>query len=249
MEKFIKKCPVCDTEIQYNKKALLRQSLKRNSKCNICYKEGVSLMFKGKQKTDEHKKKLSKLKKGINLSEEHKKNISIGGKGKKRTLEQKQNYKKSKTGDKNPSKQSWVRKKTSNSITKLYLEKPEIKQQISNSLKLFFENNPDILNNRKAWSINQFSDKFTSIELKVKNILDELCIENIHNKKIGKYWADFTIGNKIIETDGSYWHSKEKDDIKDEFLIKEGYCVLRLSEDDINKNIETVRSKIIEFCK
>jgi len=232
MEKFIKKCPICKLEIEYKNNKALSQSIIRNSKCKNCNSIDISLRHTGKKFTKEHKKNLSKAKeKYKDFYRDRLIQINKNKKGKSLSETHKKNLSISKIGDKNPTKQKWVREK------------------ISNSLKIFHKNNPDATNNNKPWNINQYSDKFTDIELNVKNILDELQINSIHNKKIGRFWADFTIGNKIIEVDGEYWHNKEKDDKKDKFLIENGYIILRLKGKEIKKNINIIREKIIKFLK
>ena len=65
--------------------------------------------------------------------------------------------------------------------------------------------------------------------------------------------VDFKFGDKIIEFDGDYWHSKikqiEKDKLRDEFLVKKGYNVLRIKESDYTKNKEETVNKCINFLK
>lgn len=64
---------------------------------------------------------------------------------------------------------------------------------------------------------------------------------------------DFKYKNKIIEFDGNYWHSKEKqiqqDIIRDEFLISEGYEILRVKESDYIHNKESIILKCMKFLK
>jgi very-short-patch-repair endonuclease len=64
-----------------------------------------------------------------------------------------------------------------------------------------------------------------------------------HNKKIGKYFPDFVIGNLIIEIDGKQWHKdKEKDTQRDLILNSHGYTVIRISTDE---NIESKLEEIV----
>jgi very-short-patch-repair endonuclease len=60
-------------------------------------------------------------------------------------------------------------------------------------------------------------------------IFDLLTNSNIafeHQKKVNKYYPDFTIGNIIIEVDGDWFHrDKEKEEKRDVILIAEGYEV------------------------
>ena len=64
-----------------------------------------------------------------------------------------------------------------------------------------------------------------------------------HNKKIDKYYPDFVIGNIVIEIDGSQWHDKEKDKIRDAVLIAQGYKVFRIdSKENIEERIKEILS-------
>lgn len=72
--------------------------------------------------------------------------------------------------------------------------------------------------------------------------LTKLGIQFEHNKKVGEYYPDFTIGNLIIEIDGDYWHNKEKDKIRDEQLNKLGFNVIRIST---KENIENKLREIL----
>lgn len=61
------------------------------------------------------------------------------------------------------------------------------------------------------------------------NLLTKNNVNFQHNKKIGKYYPDFTIGTTIIEIDGRHWHNVEKDAIRDKNLNELGYTVYRFS--------------------
>jgi very-short-patch-repair endonuclease len=93
--------------------------------------------------------------------------------------------------------------------------------------------------------------KETGIELKLQSLLVDMQIEFITQKPIlGVTIADiFIYPNVALFADGKYWHhSTEKQEHKDrsitQKLKKGGYIVLRLEEDEINKDIETVRKKV-----
>ena len=82
----------------------------------------------------------------------------------------------------------------------------------------------------------------TSIELKVKNYLDEKGISYIHPFNLGdKFQCDFYISvlNLIVECDGTYWHSLEKmkksDKRKNAYAKKCGFNIIRLTEEQINQ--------------
>lgn len=155
--------------------------------------------------------------------------INKGRKGSKNSQEQRDRKAKSKMGDLNPAKRLDVRKKISDAITKLFDENPEYKVAISKSMKKYLEEHPEVLENRKAISINQFSDKFTDIEEIIANELDKIGWPYQHNCKIGKYFPDFVIGDIIIECDGEYWHKDiSKEAARDTYLKDRGYKIHHL---------------------
>lgn len=92
----------------------------------------------------------------------------------------------------------------------------------------------------------------TSIELIIRNFLKELNIEYIPHKDIlGLYQCDIFIPyyNLVIECDGNYWHKypfgTERDKLRTESMINNGYKVLRLWESDIRQmSIETFKEKL-----
>jgi very-short-patch-repair endonuclease len=98
--------------------------------------------------------------------------------------------------------------------------------------------------------------KRTSLEEKMKTILDSLCME--FSEQISTrsgFVVDFAIyvdrskNQKIaIETDGSPWHtsakSRQRDGLRDHILRKEGWKILRFDEkftsQDVKQKIDTV---------
>jgi very-short-patch-repair endonuclease len=112
--------------------------------------------------------------------------------------------------------------------------------------------------------------KDTSIEVKLQNFLKELCIEFYTHQYIKdiehKYQCDIFIPtmNMIIEADGDYWHGNPKmyldielnkrqkqkrfnDDIRTKELLKKGYRVVRIWENEIKEmTLDNFKEKIIE---
>ena len=94
--------------------------------------------------------------------------------------------------------------------------------------------------------------KETGIELKLQGLLLSMGIEFVTQKPLlGVTVVDiFVFPNVAIFADGSYWHSgseKEyRDSEKTRKLKKAGYVVLRLDEKEINKDVETVKKKLLE---
>ena len=62
---------------------------------------------------------------------------------------------------------------------------------------------------------------------------------------------DFKCGDKVIEFDGDYWHStekqKERDRLRDEYLTFNGYQVLRIKESEYKKNKEKIINECLMF--
>lgn len=82
----------------------------------------------------------------------------------------------------------------------------------------------------------------TSIEVIIRTFLDTLPLPYQQEAQIGRYAVDFLIPslNLVIECDGIYWHRDKRRDIaKNHFLKKQGYQLLRLSEDSITSGKAT----------
>lgn len=94
--------------------------------------------------------------------------------------------------------------------------------------------------------------KETGIELKLQALLLAMDIEFVTQKPLlGVTVADIFISpNVAVFADGTYWHSgamKEyKDAEKTKMLLRAGYVVLRLTETEIEKDIDGVGKKIKE---
>jgi hypothetical protein len=116
--------------------------------------------------------------------------------------------------------------------------------------------------------ITQFNDKFSKISQDLFwNIYTELvekdgCYFYELNREYTFYvWeknmkiinVDFKLGNKIIEFDGDYWHSKPeqkiKDNQRDDFLIKKGYIIKRIKESDYKNNKNKIINECLNFLK
>jgi very-short-patch-repair endonuclease len=92
--------------------------------------------------------------------------------------------------------------------------------------------------------------KETGIELKLQEMLTAMGIEFVTQKPIlGVTIADvFIYPNVAVFADGTYWHSgamkEHKDKEKTDKLKKGGYVVLRLEEEEINKDEQSVQEKL-----
>ena len=63
------------------------------------------------------------------------------------------------------------------------------------------------------------------------------------------YFPDFVLNNKIIEYDGKYWHTKEKDVIRNKFYNDNGYQILSINESDFRRGYkpETTIIKCLNY--
>lgn len=96
--------------------------------------------------------------------------------------------------------------------------------------------------------------RLTSLEKKAEEILDKMGIEYIpqYPTRTG-FVIDFALLGKdrkvAIELDGTKWHSskeaQQRDRFKDYQLRREGWKVIRIKEDEINK-MEELLSSVIE---
>lgn len=112
---------------------------------------------------------------------------------------------------------------------------PGVIDKIRQTLLKTYREHPEILENRKASGHNQFSNHYTSIEAEIAKVLTDYKISFEHNKRIGRYFADFFIfGDVVVECDGEYWHKDpEKDLRKDFYMYEQGYSVFRFTESRI----------------
>jgi len=79
----------------------------------------------------------------------------------------------------------------------------------------------------------------------------ELNREVVINNDSKTYIPDFVFKNKIIEYDGSYWHDKTKDNLRDLFYINNGYKTLIVTDNDFNrqKKPKEIVDKCINFLR
>lgn len=89
----------------------------------------------------------------------------------------------------------------------------------------------------------------SSAEKKVREILEELDLAYIREKRIGEYSVDFYLGFHIcIEVQGEYWHSKldriQADKRKRVFLRKRGYHVIYIWESELENAIAIIEKQL-----
>jgi very-short-patch-repair endonuclease len=205
-------------------------------------KRKLSEIGKGRVVTDETKKKISEGNKGKINSEETRRKISEGNKGKIVSEESRRKMSESRKGRVFTEEH---RKHLSESGKGRKLSE-ESKKKKGESYKRFIKDHPE----KHPNYIMAQKGFISSIERKVKDILDELNISYEPNYPIFNYFVDFAILDKklIIECDGDYWHNlpgaKERDKERQTQLESFGWSFIRFSESEINKDIDFVRSKL-----
>lgn len=94
--------------------------------------------------------------------------------------------------------------------------------------------------------------KVTRIELAIQKLLNDLGVHYIFQAKVGLYGCDFYLPDHklIIETDGTYWHSlpanQARDKEKTNYLMNNGYRLLRLPESQITYDINSCKKQIVK---
>ncbi len=90
----------------------------------------------------------------------------------------------------------------------------------------------------------------TGIEVRIDALLTTMRVAFISQKPLGTFMVDFYVPSArlVIECDGAYWHSlpvnQGRDARKDGWLRAHRYRVLRLTEYDINSDIDWCRTLI-----
>lgn len=106
-----------------------------------------------------------------------------------------------------------------------------------------------------SWTVHNQDRECTSIEIATAQMLDSLNVDYEQQFKIGRYLCDFTLPEHklVIECDGIYWHSSAKqqatDKRKNEYLMDQGYTVLRLSGDTIRESPTQCKEAILNLLK
>jgi hypothetical protein len=120
------------------------------------------------------------------------------------------------------------------------------KKRVDNIIKLSI-NACSKISQELFWLIYKQLSNEEKINCHFKELNEEISI----NKDGKTYIADFVYKNKIIEYDGSYWHDKDKDIIRNSFYYNNGYEVLIITDDQFNRQKKTkeVINKCVNFLK
>lgn len=119
--------------------------------------------------------------------------------------------------------------------------KKQLSKLFSDSAKRRYKNGDTTI----GW---QSRNKMSRPEKITKNILEKVGISFKQEFKVGKYFIDFALPNKIaLEIDGkqhNYKERREKDLEKDKFLIEQGWKIIRIPWDDKQNMEEKILEKI-----
>lgn len=123
---------------------------------------------------------------------------------------------------------------------------PEEKERKSRKSKEYWELLSDEEKATHPWVIAgqeaSFMVKMSSLERAIATELDLIGIDYIHQKRIGRYVADFFLEKYglLVECDGEHWHERpetmEKDIRRDAYMRERGYETIRLKGKDIKSN-------------
>jgi len=187
--------------------------------------------------SEEHKLLLSKLYKGIPLTKERKLKISKALTGKKLSKEHIDKLRVSHTGE-------------------IQTKERIINQQNSRRKNGWFKNLEKTKEKMRLKRVEIMktggAQRNTKPELIVKKFFDENDVIYIQQWKYKYGIADFYLPkfNTIIEVDGNYWHSKPEVMIRDklhtEYLIRNGYAVIRISDKELTTDRLDDMIKIIK---
>lgn len=195
-----------------------KQKISLSSKGRTAWNKNIT-GYKRKPHSEETKKLIGLANSGINWTDERRKIVSESMKnnknmlGKHHTKEAKRKMRLSRIG-----KSSWIKGK---------YQTEETKQKI-----------------RQKRAIQIFSQQDTSIEVKIQNFLKALQIDFFTHQYMNQiehaYQCDILIPSMkmVIECDGDYWHKYpvglDKDHVRTQELVGNGFKVLRLWEHEIN---------------
>lgn len=108
-----------------------------------------------------------------------------------------------------------------------------------------------VLVKQYGWDLAiKMTPKMSSLEKMMEDWLLSINIKFDKQVKIGKYYADFVIGDVILELNGNYWHSEhhKANDyhiLKREFYVENGYKPLFFMEDELLDKFDIVKSVIL----
>lgn len=91
----------------------------------------------------------------------------------------------------------------------------------------------------------------SSIEKKVKELLDAIGIAYTQQHPVDRFFVDFAIPSLMvaIEVDGNYWHKDNQRDLDRQRIIEDkGWHVVRFREDQINEDLQSVSQELVRIA-
>jgi very-short-patch-repair endonuclease len=91
----------------------------------------------------------------------------------------------------------------------------------------------------------------SGVEAIMREALTRAGIPFAQEVKAGRYRIDFLINSRIaLEIDSEFWHSlpgtREKDARKDQFLLSQGFVVVRVNEETVRENVFAIIAALTE---
>lgn len=95
--------------------------------------------------------------------------------------------------------------------------------------------------------------RFTSLERKIKEVLDECCWPYCHQYRVGRFWCDFALPSLklVLEIDGERWHQDMKKEVERDKMIKallgKEWRIVHIWEKDLEKELD--RSEFLRLVE
>jgi hypothetical protein len=120
------------------------------------------------------------------------------------------------------------------------------KQRVDNIINLSI-NSYSKISQELFWLIYDDLSNDEKTNCYFKELNREVFINNDNKTHI----PDFVFKNKIIEYDGTYWHNKNKDELRNSFYSNNGYDLLIITDNDFNrqKKPKEVVDKCVNFLR
>lgn len=210
--------------------------------------------------SEETKKKMSESHMGKKLTEEHKRKIGLASKGRILPDGARQKIREANLGKIMPDE---VKEKIRKSQKYCgYYERNRTrmlnggaKHAASFIKKETFEKKREWMLNGGSSYVNSFNKNPSKPQVKLFEIINKLYSSSIMNYSFLNYSLDIAIPDLkiVIESDGSYWHQNDQNDIKRQKAIEEkGWKVIRYKNVDSIKDvpsIDKIKSDIELVCK
>jgi len=123
-------------------------------------------------------------------------------------------------------------------------------KEIGQVRKVYVENLDFLLHDYPRMSVNSILSMLpmNTVEKMAWIEIRNLGLPFLPQFPIGKYFADFAdpVRRIVIEVDGKEWHSEDKDKVRDEFMQKLGYKIVRIPAYDVAEVPEYLGGEEVE---